>query len=111
MANKNPNPSTRYGAENGNKPGRKHTKDKLSQAFLKDLHEVWEKKGRSIIDALADGDGKAKASLAKIMAGLEPKQVELTRPTDGLDDDKLQQVINLLEQAKPKDEEQPVTLQ
>lgn len=95
--NPDPSPSTRFGAENGNTPGRKHTKDKLSQAFLADLQEVWKLKGRAVLDELADGDTKAKSALAKIVAGMEPKTVEHSRPTDGLDDEKLDRVIALLQ--------------
>lgn len=103
MSNKNPSPETRFGAQNGNTPGRKHTKDKLSQSFLKDLQEVWEKDGKAVLERLAaEGDTKANAALAKIVASMEPKEVQHHHPMGGMDDDQLQRVIDLLQKADGK---------
>lgn len=113
MSNPNPNPATRFGVEGGNTPGRKHTKDKLSQQFMRDLQEVWTKEGKGVIERLAaGGDLKANAALAKIVAGMEPKQVEHTKALDAVDDDKLSQIIALLQGAQPpKDEAEGQTIQ
>lgn len=97
MANPDPSPSTRFGAENGNKPGRKHTKDKLSQAFLKDLQEVWDEHGKAVLERMAGADNpQGNAALAKIAASLEPKELEITRPLDGVTDDELADLIDLV---------------
>lgn len=91
--NPNPSPSTRFGAESGNAPGRKHTKDKLSQAFLKDLQEVWAKSGKGVLEHLAANE---QPTLAKIVANLEPKELEVTRPLDGVSDAELADLIDTI---------------
>lgn len=101
MSNPDPSPATRFGVEGGNKAGRKHTKDKLSQAFLKDLHEAWEKHGKQILEKMATSpDPKDGGSIAKIMAGLEPKELEVTRPLDGVSDDELVALIDQIRAQK-----------
>jgi hypothetical protein len=99
--NPNPSPATRFGAPNGNTPGRKHTKDKLSQAFLKDLQETWEKHGREVLERMAaEGNPQGNAALAKIAASLEPKELEITRPLDGVSDEELGDLIDILRARK-----------
>lgn len=109
--NPNPNQATRFGAPNGNVPGRKHTKDKLSQAFLKDVQEIWELHGRTILENLATGDLKANAAFAKIIASLEPKELEVTRPLDGMSDSELADLIDILRAKKADEQTKPAVLQ
>lgn len=98
MANPNPviSVDTQFGGLRGNTPGRKHTKDQISRKFLKDLHEVWEKQGKRVLEDLAaQGDLKANASLTKIVAGLEPKEIESRGPLGNISDEGLQKLIDL----------------
>lgn len=94
--NPDPSPETRFGAPNGNTPGRKHTKDSISRAFLRDLHEVWQENGKDVLKRLAaEGDLKANAAFAKITSSLEPKEVETRGPLANMSDEGLQKLIDL----------------
>jgi hypothetical protein len=91
MANPNPNPATRFQVGNTGSAGRPAgSRDKLSAAFIRDLAEVWEVKGRKAIEDLADSD---KATFVRVVASLQPKEVEFKSPLDDVSDDQLTEAI------------------
>ena len=89
--------ATRFGGPRGNMPGRKESKDKLSQAFLRDLHAIWLKQGPDLLKRMAaEKNDTGNQTLAKIIASIEPKELEIVRPLDGLDDTKLAKAVDVL---------------
>jgi hypothetical protein len=57
-------------------PGRpKGARSKLTTLFLEDLRDVWERKGKKVLDRLADDDP---AALARLVGMLLPKDVNLS---------------------------------
>jgi hypothetical protein len=54
------------------------TRNKLSEAFLRDLHSEWERSGPTALKVLAVENPEA---LAKLAAGLLPKQQEIEMPS------------------------------
>ena len=65
-------------------PGRpKGSRNRLNEDFLADLHEAWGQRGKQ---ALAEASPDV---LVKVVAGLLPKQVEVTRPLESMTDEEL----------------------
>ena len=54
------------------------TRNKLSEAFLRDLHSEWERSGPTALKVLAVENPEA---LAKLAAGLLPKHQEIEMPS------------------------------
>jgi len=70
--------------QSGNPAGRKPgSRNKLNEDFLADLHEAWGQRGKT---ALAEASPDV---LIKVVAGLLPKQVEVTRPLESMTDEEL----------------------
>lgn len=62
--------------QSGNPNGRpKGSRHKLTEAFLKDLTEVWAHNGRAALAAVASEDP---ATLIRVIASIMPKEAELT---------------------------------
>lgn len=114
MANKNPNPATRF--KPGEKPpgnGRpKEARDRLSRAFLTSFADDFEKNGVKVIE---DVRREEPGTYLKIGASLLPKEIEITNPMQALSDDKLADAIELLASqirakapaAPPKPDDKP----
>jgi hypothetical protein len=87
--------ATRFTPGNAPIGGRKHTRDRLNAAFIRDLTEAWEEKGKRVLDELADKDP---ASFARIAASLQPKEVELkVEPESGMSDERLTEVYGSIQ--------------
>lgn len=103
--NPNPSPETRFKPGNNGRP--KEARDRLSRRFLTDLADDFEANGKqAIIDVRTNDPGRYIAAVASVI----PKEVELVRPMDGMDDGQLAQAIELLAevlraQAPPPTEE------
>jgi hypothetical protein len=94
MANKNPSPSTRFGA--GQKQGRpRESRDRLSRAFLYELAADFEANGKVAIVTVRETDP---AAYLRVVASLQPKELEITRPEDALSDDQLASLIEALKE-------------
>ena len=98
MANPNPSPATRWKA--GERPagaGRpKEARDRLTRKFLNDLADDFEKHGTAAIVSVRENDpGRYIAAVAAVI----PKEIEITRPLDGMDDSQLAQAIETLAAA------------
>lgn len=106
--NPNPSPSTRFGPGNPGRP--KEARDKISRAFLTALADDFEKNGVSAIEKVRKDDAP---TYLRVVAGVIPKEIEISRPLDGMDDSQLAQAIELLadvlrSQAPPIPEEPKV---
>jgi hypothetical protein len=98
MANPNPSPATRF--QPGVKPpgsGRpKAARDKLTTKFLNTLADDFEQHGQKAIEDLREKDvGKYVLAVASVI----PKEVEITRPLDGMSDEALTAAIQALTDA------------
>ena len=59
--------------QSGNPAGRsKGSRNKLKDAFLRDLAEAWEKNGRAVIEQVIKNDP---AAFIRVVAGLLPREV------------------------------------
>ena len=99
MANPNPSPSTRFGADGVSNPSRgrqRAARDKISTAFLEALNDAFSEpngeggiKGLDAIKKVRDEDP---ATFARIYASLLPKQLEITDedPISNLTDEQLE---------------------
>jgi hypothetical protein len=74
--------------QSGNPKGRRlHARDRLTKAFITSLADSFDKKGKKVIDKLADTDP---ASYARLCASLLPKEVMMkSGPLDHLSDEEI----------------------
>lgn len=105
--NKNPSPATRFKPGNNGRP--KEARDRLSRGLLNALADDFEKNGVAAIEKVRDNDAP---TYLRVVASIIPKEIEITRPLDGMDDGQLAQAIELLAdvlraQAPPIPEEEP----
>jgi hypothetical protein len=94
--NPNPSPATRFGASNPSRAKQKGARDRLTANFLEALTDSFEKHGKAAIEKVRKEDP---STYLRVVAGLVPKEIQLGRPLDGVPDDKLAPVINLLTDA------------
>lgn len=95
MSNPNPSPATRF------KPGevaqgrakQKGARDRLSAKYLLELAEHFEVHGAQAIKTVYEQDP---AKYLAAVSAVVPKEIEITRPLDGLDDSQLAAAIELL---------------
>jgi hypothetical protein len=80
------------GNPNGRPKGSRH---KISEFFLRDLHALWEKKGRSILERAAQ---ESPSALVKVVAGLLPRDVVIHRPEQDMTDDELLAALEAVRQ-------------
>jgi hypothetical protein len=60
--------------ESGNKGGRpKGSRNKLGEQFIADVFDVWQARGREVLESMCDSDP---GSFARLVAGILPKQLE-----------------------------------
>lgn len=117
MANPNPNPGTRF--KKGHKPpgnGRPQgARDRISTAFLTAFADDFEANGVEAIKKMRDEDV---SSYVKVAVALQPKEIELKRPLEGVTDDKLAEAIDMLADViraqaptPPPEKDEPKVLQ
>lgn len=100
--NRNPSPATRFSAtrqpENHGRPGT--YKDRLTRDFLKEMAADFEIHGAATIVRVREEEP---AQYLRIAASLVPKEFNVTRPLDGIDDEKLAILAQFAESllAKP----------
>ena len=68
------------------------TRPKLAKAFFKDVYAIWEEQGEAMLRRVAFHEP---AKLLAIVAHLMPQKLEITTPTDGMSDERLEQLIEL----------------
>jgi hypothetical protein len=73
----------------GGKPAK--ARNKLTTAFIKDLLEVYEAKGKPALEKLVDDDP---STFFKALVGLCPKQVETPSQFDEMDTDTLTDMVS-----------------
>jgi hypothetical protein len=91
MANPNPSPATRFKPGNNGRP--KEARDRISRAFLTALADDFEQHGVGAIVKVREEDT---ANYLRVAASVIPKEIEITRPLDGMDDSELAKAIELL---------------
>jgi len=109
MSNPNPSPATRFTSENQpEKRGRpKEARDRITRKFLAALADDFEQHGVEAIQALRQTDvGK----YIQAVGAAVPKEIEISRPFDGLTDEQVSSLIPLLTEMvrKSGEDEQPV---
>ncbi|MEJ1934422.1 hypothetical protein WDZ92_29860 [Nostoc sp. NIES-2111] len=69
-------------------PGRpKGSRNKLSENFLRDVYDLWQAKGRDMLERVADEDP---AKLVQVVANLLPKEMKIeSRRLEALTTDEL----------------------
>ncbi len=91
--NPNPNPSTRFGADNPGRAKQKGARDRLSAAFLKTLADDFDAHGKTVVEKVRNNDP---SNYLRIMAAVIPKELEVTHPLDGVPDGELVELIDAL---------------
>jgi hypothetical protein len=84
-------------------PGGKPTgaRNKVTANFLRDLVDLWERRGKEILDKAADKDP---VGVMRAILQLIPKQVEATGLFDDMGSDRMQKLIAVLDLALQQDE-------
>ena len=100
MANLNPSPSTRFNSTNQPlKTGRtKGSRDRLSAAFLQDLHDDYTEHGKAVIQTVREQEP---ATYLRITASLLPKEIDVhqRRPLEGLTEEQLDELEALVDEV------------
>lgn len=93
--NPNPSPATRFSADKQPETrGRsKDSRDKLSRAFLAELAADFEANGKVALETVRANDP---STYIRVIASLQPKELEITDPMKALSDDKLTAAIEAL---------------
>jgi hypothetical protein len=94
--NPNPSPATRFSSANPGRAKQKGDRDRLSAAFLKALADDFETNGAAAIETVRKEDP---STYIRVVAALQPKEIELKAPLDGMDDSQLLEAIGALTQA------------
>lgn len=103
---------TRFSSDNQPvKNGRpKEARDKLSRAFLHGLAEDFEEHGKTAIEKVRTEDP---STYLRVVASLQPKELEISNPMGALSDEKLTAAIEELSQQikaqAPPADDQPET--
>lgn len=82
---------TRFSSERQpEKTGRpKGTRDKLSQDFIGELVDAWKEHGKAALTKVATEDP---STFVKVVASLQPKEVQITTPESTLTDEQVEQL-------------------
>jgi hypothetical protein len=60
--------------ESGNKGGRpKGSRNKLGEQFIADVYDVWQARGREVLESMCDNDP---GGFARLVAGILPQKLE-----------------------------------
>jgi hypothetical protein len=88
MANKNPNPETRFKPGVSPNPGGKPvaSRNKLQGDFMRELAADFAAHG---VSAIVETREKQPAAYLKVVASLMPKELEIKRPLEEMSDDDL----------------------
>lgn len=103
MANPNPSPLTRFKPGENGRQKKRGDRDRLTSKFLYELAESFEQNGRAAIQAVMLMDTP---KYLQIVAALVPKEIEISRPLDGVSDEELAAIIEYI-RAQAPDEPQP----
>lgn len=110
MPKGNPHPTNGFKKGANGRP--KGTRDKLSMAFIGALSDSFDKHGVAALDAVRTKDP---STYIRVIAALQPKEVELKAPLDAMDDSTLLDAISALTQAirghMPRDDDEPRVIQ
>jgi hypothetical protein len=93
MVNPNPSPATRFSADNPGRAKRKGARDRLSAAFLTALADDFDAHGKEVVEKVRKEDP---ATYLRVMAGILPKELEVSRPLDDVGDAELSELIALV---------------
>lgn len=108
MSNPNPSPLTRFKPGENGRQKKAGDRDRLTSKFLYELAESFELNGRNAIEAVMLMDTP---KYLQIVAALVPKEIEIVRPLDGMNDGELTAAIQALTEAlraqAPPTEDQP----
>jgi hypothetical protein len=91
--NPNPSPSTRFTSESPARGRQKGARDRMSTAFLNALADDSEAHGKDVVATVRKEDP---STYLRVFASLAPKEIEISRPLDGMDDSELLQAIETL---------------
>ncbi len=88
MSNPNPSPATRFPAQNNANPGGKpvNLRNSLNARFLKVLSAEFDRVGKEAITIVAKTDP---ATFLRVIAALQPKEMEVKRSLDDITDEQL----------------------
>lgn len=103
------------GNQEGSRAGRKKgARARWSEEFMADIEAAWKEQGKSVIDRAMFHDP---AGTLKALIGILPKhaKLEITTPTDGMDDERFAELVEYVErmaaEAKARgDSAKPVTV-
>lgn len=86
-----PNPFLPGNKLGGRKPG---SRQAVATRFFNDLHALWQEQGEAVLRRAAF---EKPMEFASMVAKLMPQKLEITTPTDGLSDDRIEALITLAE--------------
>lgn len=86
-----PNPFLPGNKLGGRKPG---SRQAVATRFFNDLHDLWKEQGEAVLRRAAF---EKPMEFASMVAKLMPQKLEITTPTDGLSDDRIEALIALAE--------------
>ena len=78
----------------------RESRDKLTRNFLHELAADFELHGKGVIETVRTSEP---ATYLKVVAAIVPKEVEITRPLDGVSDDELAQIIETIRSKIPEE--------
>lgn len=107
MANPNPNPSTRFSADNPGRAKQKGARDRMTAAFLTALADDFDAHGKSVVERVRTEDP---STYLRVFASMVPKELEITRPLDGVSDEELAALIELVRERIPPASDEPPTV-
>lgn len=94
MANRNPSPATRFKPGHSAPGGRpKESRDRITTRFLNVLADDFEKHGAKVVARVRVEDP---GTYLRVYAGVIPKEIEISRPLDGMSDGELTAAIQAL---------------
>lgn len=79
----------------GGQKGRKGSRSLLANSFFRDLYGLWEEQGEQALRRAAFHDP---VKFVGIVAQLMPQKIEVTQPTDGMSDERFEELIAMAEQ-------------
>lgn len=85
----------------------RESKDRLTKDVLKALADDFAEHGCAAVKAVRENEP---AQYLKIIASLVPKEIEVTRKLDGIDDARLQSVIDLILQMRRPDDAKEIAV-
>lgn len=89
MANPNPIPTYQFKKGQSGNPGGKpvNLRNSINAKFLKELSSAFDREGKIAIERVAREDP---STFIRVLAALQPKEMEIKRPLDDLSDEQLE---------------------